>query len=197
MNPPVEPAEIQRRLILAILVAGKSADFAEKALWNFLSAVASTCGGDAQDEPFKLLRRLTPTQLDECARFARTGNYGKICRAIRDLLATKLDLLKCPPQDLEKIHGIGPKTSRFFIMWIRPDERYAALDVHVLRWLRALPHIGVRVPKSTPQSSEKYALLERLFIAEADRLGKTPRQLDIEIWEAGAGRTQQAALQNA
>jgi thermostable 8-oxoguanine DNA glycosylase len=50
------------------------------------------------------------------------------------------------------------------------------------------------VPKSTPQSSKQYARLEKLFIEAAHSQKKTPRQLDIEIWEAGSGRTQNTPL---
>jgi thermostable 8-oxoguanine DNA glycosylase len=80
-----------------------------------------------------------------------------------------------------KIHGIGPKTSRFFILWTRPHERYAALDVHILRWLRGLGH---NAPRSTP-NGRKYGELEKIFLSEADKRGLSPGELDAQVWEAG------------
>lgn len=105
-----------------------------------------------------------------------------MAKGLQQIVEGELDLWVIMPEDLEKVHGIGPKTSRFFIMWIRPGERYAALDVHILRWLKARGHDA---PRTTP-SYPKYSHLEAIFIAEADALGKTPRQLDYEIWEVGA-----------
>ena len=82
--------------------------------------------------------------------------------------------------ELEAIHGIGPKTARFFLMWTNPEARYAALDTHILKYLRSLGHAA---PKSTPPAGSIYRRLELAFIAEADRQGKTPRELDYEVWE--------------
>lgn len=170
--------QLEWALIYSCIVAGKSAVFADgvmhrlfgvrEAPWNF--------------SPIGYLGSLGVDGIERELRRARSGNYSKLTRCFSELAAAKLDLLKCTPTDLENIHGIGPKTSRFFILWTRPGERYAALDVHVLRWLKAK---GYPAPKSTP-SGALYASLEASFISEADKRGMTARELDFEIWNKGS-----------
>ncbi|WP_415907098.1 hypothetical protein [Oleiharenicola sp. Vm1] len=155
------------------MVAGKSAEFARRALGRFFAA-----GGGRS--PFRFVQDLEKAGLLEASiREARLGNYGKITRAFREIAAAQLDLKACGPEVLEKIHGIGPKTSRFFILWTRPGERYAALDTHVLKWLRYLGH---KAPKATPPP-ERYRTLELVFLAEADARRVMPRTLDGIIWD--------------
>lgn len=169
-------AERQARLIYSVIVAGKSAKFTAKVMDRFHQH-------RQEHLPFDFLRILIDEEnLDWVVRDMRCGNYTKIERCFRELAAAKLDLMKCRPEDLEAIHGIGPKTSRFFILWTRPGERYAALDVHVLRWMRVL---GYDAPKSTP-NGRRYRELEVAFLAEADERKMTPRELDAAIWEKGS-----------
>lgn len=169
--------ELESRLIYSIFVAGKSAKFVEKVMDKF----------DAHRQrvsPLTFVRILVDEDNLKWVLYdIRSGNYNRIERALRELAAATIDLRTCTPAELEAIHGIGPKTSRFFIIWTRPGERHAALDVHILRWLRTLGHDA---PKSTP-TGEKYAALEKIFLAEADKRGMTPRELDSQIWDAGSG----------
>ncbi len=176
--------DAQSKLIYSVIVAGKSANFADKATVRLIDP------GDSR-LPFEQIKAFIATkQLGEMLRFARVGNYTKIEKCLRELVVAEIDLETCAPADLEVIHGIGRKTSRFFIMWIRPSEQYAALDVHVLRWMKSL---GYDAPRSTPSNQNKYAELEASFIAEATKRGKTARELDEEIWMAGAGRVMNIA----
>lgn len=165
---------LQWKLIYAMVVAGKTAAFA--------------------NEKIELLRRRLPPGLPFCSieehpdlrgllKAVGTGNYSKLSRGLRELAASDLDLETCTPADLQKIHGIGPKTARFFILWTRDEAPYAALDVHVLRWLRGR---GYNAPTSTPQSERAYRKLEQAFLTEASGMGLTPRALDLQIWEAAA-----------
>lgn len=135
--------------------------------------------------PFEALQRWKKSGwLNAKVRQLRCGNYTKFEQACRELIDCDLDLWTCTPMDLEKIHGIGPKTARFFVLWTREDPGdYAALDVHILRWLREQ---GYDAPKQTP-SGRKYRELEQAFVAEAKKQGKTPKQLDAEIWEKYSG----------
>jgi hypothetical protein len=137
--------------------------------------------------PFEALRSwIDHKKLGQELRRARTGNYHKLEVAFAEIVrlwtGRRLDLKTCTPEQLEKIPGIGCKTSRFFIVWTRPDEPYAVLDVHVLRWMRGL---GYDAPKSTPSAS-RYVALERIFLSEARKRGLTPRELDLKIWQAAA-----------
>ena len=100
--------ELEARIIYSLIVAGKSAKFADAAIRRFL--------GGGIFEPFKTVRHMRNTgTLERGLREGRTGNYGKLCRALSELVDANLNLARCSPADLEEIHGIGPKTSRFFI----------------------------------------------------------------------------------
>lgn len=169
--------ELEWRLLYSMVVAGKSAEFATKALQRFLSPLAFS-------SPFQNIRyHAMHDTLDYRLRHARTGNYGKLARGFEAVAKAGFDLSTCTAEQLEAIHGIGPKTSRFFILWTRPDARHAALDTHVLKWLRYLGHDA---PKSTP-SGQKYAVLEKVMLDEADRRGITARALDALIWDYCSG----------
>ncbi len=173
--------ERQARLVYSIVVAGKSADFADAAVRRLL--------GNSDKLPFdQVADWINDATIGEKLRGAKVGNYTKIEKSLRGIHQASIDLKTCTPQDLETIHGIGPKTSRFFIMWTRPEETYAALDVHVLRWLRMQ---GYDTPKSTPSSKKKYSELEAIFLKEAASRGMSARELDKHIWEKGSGRTQE------
>jgi len=171
---------LQAMALYALIVAGKSAEFAQKATERFLMNLIREPG----QNPFAAIRQLAAKGLVEVhLRGAKTGNYRRLTRAFTELAESRVNLRTCETEALEHIHGIGPKTSRFFVMWTRPDYRCAVLDVHILRWLRARGH---EAPRATPQSRKLYARLEKIFLEEADRRGKTPRELDSEIWDAGA-----------
>ncbi len=173
-------SELQLRLLYSIIVAGKSAIFANNVMQKWIAENI-----EDNELPFDCLKRLNKqNELLLSFQKAKTGNYNKIYTAAKEITNTELDLFSCLPEDLEKIKGIGPKTSRFFIMWTRPKEVYAALDIHILRWLR---NLGYDVPKSTPQSTKKYKEIEKIFLQEAQKRGKTPRELDAEIWENSSG----------
>jgi len=149
----------QCKLLYGLIVAGKSADFTDKALTRFLSYVMEWCRMNvsilsARWLPFQMLSRMSPEAIDDALRKAKTGNYTKMRKAIHDIIYV-------------------------------PN-----LDVHVLRWMGKQ---GYTVPRQTP-SGKLYAKIEELFIAEAKKRGKTARQLDMEIWEAGAGRTQEKPI---
>lgn len=173
---PLSLWEIQARLIYSILVAGKTATFAENALLRLVGSA---------ELPFTTLRSLIQDNaLDHALRSARTGNYSKLLKCLPAI--THLDPVTCSIQDLEACHGIGPKTARFFLLWTRPDARYAALDTHVLKWLRTLGHTA---PKSTPPAGPRYRQLEAIFLAEADKRNLSPRQLDLAVWDHYANGT--------
>lgn len=168
----------QLKLIYALIVAGKSARFANDKIAALFHKEPKGC------LPFTSIKCwIEQGALRERLEEVGTGNYTKLDKALREIVEANLDLATCTPQELEDLPGIGPKTSRFFILWTRPNEQYAALDVHILRWMREQ---GYDAPRGTPQSPALYAQLERAFLAEAHKRGMTPRELDLLIWEAGA-----------
>lgn len=172
-------AERQWHLIYSCIVAGKSASFTNIVVGRLKDRIPkATTRKRPLDEFFHMTQAQIRALLLQCG----SGNYTKLSQCFFQLGFTKIDLKTCTPAELEAIHGIGPKTARFFILWTRPGERYAALDVHVLRWMRAK---GYPAPKSTP-SGRKYRELEIAFLREADTRGMSPRELDHTIWSAGA-----------
>lgn len=168
-----DAAELEYRLIYSMIVAGKSAAFAD--------GVQSRLYGKRQTTAFQWFRgvRSRGRGIEAVLRAARSGNYTKLSTGISVLIDAKIDLARCSPAELEEIHGIGPKTSRFFIIWTRLGAEFAALDTHVLKWLRYLGH---KAPVSTP-SGEKYAALEKIILAEAKKRKITARELDAAIWD--------------
>lgn len=174
MTADEHKAELEFRLLYSMVVAGKSADFAQQAMQRFLEGT--------RRPPFEVIRHLVlHRKLFTRIQEARTGNYTKLTRGFAEAAKADLNLWTCTTEDLEKIHGIGPKTSRFFLLWTRGDlARCAALDTHVLKWLRS---IGCIAPIATPGSRKTYARLEKIFLAEADARGISPRALDARIWD--------------
>ena len=140
--------------------------------------------------PFEAIRKWEAAgELEAVLRDCRVGNYTKNTLALWAVAHDVIDLSRATPERLERYKGIGPKTSRFFILWTRPWERYAALDIHILRWLNSQ---GIRAPKTTPKG-KRYYELEQEFLRLADEAGLTPRELDYKIWCEYAGRTQEDA----
>lgn len=176
-------AQLEGRLLYSLIVAGKSAKFANE------KAALLVLGKPDDVLPFAWLGELdTRGELDAHLRRARVGRYATLSRAFRWLASHELDLRTVTPQELEQCPGIGQKTARFFVVWTRPHERYAVLDVHVLRWLRKLGH---NAPKQTPHG-RTYLELEAVFLRLADKAGLTPRQLDFEIWRSASTAANEA-----
>lgn len=178
--------DIEAFAVFCICVAGKQGRATERRVEEFFEE----CSDDYR--PFTYIRDLiTRRMLKRRLRQVKMGQYTKITRALTEILAAcqwgVFNLWTCSVTDLEAIHGIGPKTSRYFLLRTRADPRVAALDVHILHWLRDL---GYDVPKHTPQSSKQYRRVEAIFLAEADKRGIDPGELDRQVWRkysAGMG----------
>ena len=124
-----ERNESEQRLLYAVLVAGKSAEFAQNALIRFNGLAVNT-----DDGPFALIKELIKQgALDDALRAARTGSYTRIGKCFKEIIKNEIDPETCTVEELEAIHGIGPKTARFYVMWTRDDNNYAALDTHILK----------------------------------------------------------------
>jgi endonuclease III len=180
--------EKEEFLIFCMIVAGKNAMTTKAALHKFWLEVESklwwTLGRDfAYLSPFDLVWRYVGEVgwdgLSETLRKSGIGCYRLKTKYLVDLVnkAALIDFDTCTPKDLEQIQGIGPKTSRFFLLWTRKDANYACLDTHVLRWLREQ---GVDSPKTTP-TGKKYAKLEQEFLKRVPE-GTTPMEFDFSIW---------------
>lgn len=165
--------QLEEFLLFAIAVAGHNADSTAKALAKFLAL-----GDDVG--PFQKIRNMRPAQLRHNLKKSRIGMYAKLFVAFVTVATRNFNLRTVTPGELEEVHGIGPKTSRFFVLHSQEDARFAVLDTHILKWLNLL---GYLVPKATPVG-RRYAELETIFLKEADRLGANPAELDLAIWNS-------------
>lgn len=168
-------------LLFCIAVAGKNSRQTQGRVEKLLEVCVGKLG--RQDfSPFSHIGDLIRSKhlLAELKRL-RFGQYKKLLRAFTEVVTADLNLDTVRAAQLEKIHGIGPKTARYFIMRTRPRAKVAALDTHVLRWLRDQGHGGI--PESTPQSGKAYARVEKLFLAEAKKRRMRPSRLDAWIWD--------------
>jgi len=177
--------ELEEFLLFAIVVAGKGAFQQAAKLEAFLSQrQKSEDGACFVQSPFEYITDLDwkPGRLVERLREVKMGQYDRVSTAFRGVAHLfPYPLFKTDISMLECIKGIGMKTARFFAMHTRPNVEYACLDTHILRWLSGLGYADV--PKSTPRG-EKYLQLESIFLQHARHLGKTPSELDLEIWNS-------------
>ncbi len=166
--------ELQESILFWVCAAGKNGRTAAKCCDKFLNLI----GANEIYLPFTVIQGLPKESLPKILKSCGIGCYTFKARTMWELAYSNLDLKTCKASDLEKIYGIGMKTSRCFILHSRKGARYAGLDTHLLKFLRGLGHDA---PKSTP-TGKKYLELEQIFLKYADKLGKTPADLDLEIW---------------
>ncbi len=166
-------AELEELLLFCVSVAGKTAGFIAAALDEFLAARPGK-------SPFDKIRRLVRCgKLSAAIQASRLGKHARLTRAYAELAGSSLDLATCTCEQLEAIHGIGPKTSRFFIVHTRAGEQLAVLDTHILRYMKSLGYQNI--PASTP-TGKRYLQIERDFIALAEREGRDIAEFDLWIW---------------
>lgn len=165
-----------------MLVAGKTYQFADKKMAQLLGWCRP------YEWYFEAIERwVTEDRLAHVLEQCRTGRYKTFVRGFPQV--AKIDPATVSVPELERIPGYGMKSSRFFVLWSRPWERYAALDVHILRWMRGR---GYDAPVATPSSKKRYRALEAAFIEEADRRGVRPRTLDMAIWMEAASHPERS-----
>lgn len=170
---PTDDEMLEAWMLFCIAVAGKTAKTVTKAINNFLYLRGNL-------SPFAYVRSLANIgELRRALQAAKVGQYNKLVQTFDVVSALNpTELRTWTPEQFELIHGIGPKTSRFFIQSTRENTRYAVLDTHVLAWMREQ---GYYTPKSTP-SGKMYAALEVVYLELCDQLGVSPRDLDAQIW---------------
>jgi len=173
-NYDLNEKELQEYILFWVCAAGKNGRTAAKCCDKFLNLI----GVNDIYLPFTVIRGLPKESLPKILKSCGIGCYTSKARTMWELTHSNLDLKNCSAIDLEKIYGIGMKTSRCFILHSRENARYAGLDTHILKFLRKL---GYDAPKSTP-TGKKYLELETIFLNYADKLGKAPADLDLEIW---------------
>ena len=172
--------DLEESIMFWVCAAGKNARTASRSLQKLLDHAGAWFWG-----PLGSIYRASITRdLPELLKFCGIGCYNNKARTFLELFkevqSGRLNLRECTAEELEKIHGIGMKTSRCFILHSRYGARYAGLDTHILKYLRAA---GVKdVPKSTPSSKKQYLRLEKEFLKLADFNKMLPADLDLMVW---------------
>lgn len=163
-------AELELAWMFCMSVAGKTARVVAKQLEAFLLLEGS-------GSPYERVRAMIQkgTLLDNM-KTARLGKYNLLEKGYTQSLS--LDLRTVTREDLRAIPGVGYKTASYFILHTRPGQNIATLDRHVLNHLGK---IGYAVPDGTP-NDKRYLELEKVFLAEAKKAGKTAAEYDLELW---------------
>lgn len=184
--PHLSTKQLEFFILFAILVAGKSASQTFKKLDEFLTRNVSWADEfvglpTPSPSPFEVIRfLLEESTLGVELEASRFGQYSRVAKAFAHV-AYRLDPESLSVADLESVPGIGPKTTRFILLYGGFDKKAVPLDTHILKFLR---RAGYRAPKSTPPKGERYTELERAFQAEAEIRDLTVRELDTLVWQA-------------
>lgn len=173
--------ELEEFLLFTVIVAGKTAIIQARLLDDFLQNYSDI------SSPFEKIRHmLHDNTLLDLLKKSKLGQYTKIFKSFSELACSNLDLRRCRAEDLEKIHGIGYKTSRFFIVYTRHTNEYAIIDVHILRFLSSL---GYLVPKATPSTKNNYKKVEKLFLDYCKQNQLDVATFDLEVWTKMSTKT--------
>lgn len=185
----VDPLKIPKKLtkvqledwiLFGVLVANKEATQTRNKLNALLEALYTEA--DYALTPFAAVREAVKkgTLLGHLQAI-RTGQYGRIERAFREVVEIDADPDTLTVEALEAVHGIGPKTARMIVLYAGPDTAVVPLDTHVLKYLRKLGYENV--PKATPSSGAKYRYWESVFIKEAAKARMSVREFDTMVWQ--------------
>lgn len=170
--------ELQMFWLFCLVVAGKTAKTQARLLDNFIQSLDSPYG-EFNDTPMGRIHMAERQGvLLDRIKESRLGQFNRLHKAF--MQSTMVNLSEATVAELETIHGVGPKTARMFVMMSRKDQRYAALDTHVLKHLRAN---GVEAPLSTPSGGKKYDLLEQEFLKLADASEMEVAEYDLMVWK--------------
>jgi thermostable 8-oxoguanine DNA glycosylase len=165
--------ELQEFLLFGMCVAGKTAKVQSKKLEEFLSL-------EEGQTPFEKIESMVEKGvLESNLKKVKMGKYTTLVPGFKSLAKEKPNLETISKKELETYSGIGPKTSRYFILHSREEANVACLDTHILKWMKSL---GYEVPKSTP-SGNRYKRIETHYLSECRKRGRHPAHLDLEIWK--------------
>tara|TARA_B100000614_G_scaffold262909_1_gene300500 strand:+ start:74189 stop:74791 length:603 start_codon:yes stop_codon:yes gene_type:complete len=174
--------DLEEFALFSVAVAGKTASQIAKATEKFIQMERR---GETPFEKIRLMKRNHALTMN--IQSARLGKWSLLSACYDKMAHSGIDLRTCSLEELEELPGIGPKTSRFFVMHSRPNQKIAALDTHILSYLRDQ---GFDTPKNSP-SGRRYAEIERMFIEHAESIGRGDdlAEFDLEIWNAYSTRS--------
>ena len=180
MNTNRSDAELLEFWLFCLFVRGKNADIQVYKLHQFMEVFGGI------DSFLRDRASHSDIEIESALRRVKAGQYDSlrnaICATLDNMTVFGDEFLRTASlEDLENIPGVGPKTARYFLMNTRADQRYAALDTHILHFLEARE--GIPVPKTTP-TGQRYRELEEIFLLIADFEDVSPVALDIAVWRA-------------
>jgi thermostable 8-oxoguanine DNA glycosylase len=179
--------ELEEFLLFCIVVAGKTAYIQAQKLNEFLSSVNSRLMMPENINPFQTLKSADQHGiLFEEIKKAKLGQYKKINSGFKYIVEKEYNLNRMTPDILEKIPGVGMKTSRFFLLHsdIFYKDKIAVLDTHILKFIKE--NIDERAPKSTPVIPLTYRYWEDLFLKWCGNMNKDTAEFDLETWKSYA-----------
>lgn len=179
--------ELEEFLLFCIVVAGKTAYIQAQKLEEFLSSVNKRLMMPEHINPFQSLKSANQhgILLEEIQK-AKLGQYKKIHAGFKYITEHEYNLSRMTPQILEKIPGVGMKTSRFFLLHsdIFYKDKIAILDTHILKFIKE--NIDDRAPKSTPVIPLTYRFWEEKFLDWCEQNNKNVADFDLEVWKSYA-----------
>ena len=169
--------------LFCMFVAGKNSDYASRCLSKMIYAAMRF--GHGRSGVFNYFKSIGEVGVHNALVANKVGQYTRLTKGVMQSL--DLNLRTCTLEDLLKIHGVGNKTARFFLLHTRAGCEYAVLDTHILKWMR---NRGEDVPKSTPTNSKVYRELEKRFryLSRLAHPSLTDAQIDLLIWSEQSGR---------
>jgi thermostable 8-oxoguanine DNA glycosylase len=179
--------ELQLFLLFCIVVAGKTAYIQAEKLDQFIDSVNKRLMMPDHVSPFQTIKSAKDhgILLQEIKK-AKLGQYKKINAAFEYIAEFKVNVIIALPLDLERIPGVGMKTSRFFCL--HSDRRFenniAILDTHILKFIRE--NIDKSAPKSTPTNYKSYLKWEYTFLEWCKQNDKDVASFDLEVWKTYA-----------
>lgn len=176
-------AELEEWLLFCIVAAGKTAKTQARLLEGFLTSLRENYGSDITT-PFQLIYNADSVG---CLRSeiekSRLGQYNRLEKSFRKTTDFIGKMKTITRDELETIPGVGPKTSRFYLLHSRPGLQMAVLDTHILHYMR---DNGLTTLTITPDK-KKYDSIEQIFLNHAKTINKTVADLDLEIWKKYSG----------
>ena len=180
-------AELECFLLFCIVVAGKTAYIQARKLDEFLTSINKRLMLPEDINPFQSLKSAEQhgILMEEILR-AKLGQYKKIYNGFKYIIEREYNLSKMTPQILEKIPGVGMKTSRFFLLHSDTfyKDKIAILDTHILKFIKE--NIDDRAPKSTPVIPLTYRFWEDMFLSWCKQNNKNVADFDLEVWKSYA-----------
>ena len=179
--------ELEEFLLFCIVVAGKTAYIQAQKLNDFLVSVNTRLMMPENINPFQSLKSAEQHGiLFEEIKKAKLGQYKKIYSGFKFITQIDYNLSKMTPQILEKIPGIGMKSSRFFLLHSDTfyKDKIAILDTHILKFIKE--NIDDKAPKSTPVIPITYRFWEDMFLSWCRQNNKNVADFDLEVWKSYA-----------